>query len=245
MLLRLLYRYYHLIFLMAFPGVTLNAQDTRISESEFHEIKAYFDHSIDPDFNLMNGREYHLLYSATSHPYFDSDRYRFGSAGIKGKDFEQIPINFDICNQQVILQDPGSSGQVKQIVLNKEMVDYFILDGNMFRKMSFPETGTSFFQVVSEGEIACYLLWEKNLYRSTTSSTTPYKYSKQSRRIYIEKDSQLFYIRNRASFISVFDEANQNEISRFIRQEKIRFRSASGMNLDNLMKFCIGLQNTS
>ena len=231
-----------------FLSSALSAQVSHAAEQGFYELKEIFDQGYVPDHNLLNGREYELPYAATSHPYFNTDLYRPGSLLLNGEAYESVPINYDIVDQQlilqVILQNPGSlfDREIK-VVLNTEFIDHFKINGLMFRKIAFPETGSSFFQVVGSGDTGCFLLWKKTLHSSIYSGSTRYTYSKQSREIYLQKKGQLHLVRSRSSFTSLFDEKYQQEINEFLRREKIRFRNASAEELGDLMNFCIELTN--
>jgi hypothetical protein len=221
---------------------TLSAQPAYTSEKEFYQLKEHFDHLNGPDYNLLNGRQYELPYAGNSHPYFNTDLFRPGSLLLNGEAYDSVTINYDIFDQQLILQYPGSlSGHDLKVVLNRKSIDYFKIDGLTFRLMSFPETGNSFFQLVSSGNISCFLRWEKRLNRSTYTGNTSYKYSKQSREIYLQMEGQLYVVRNKSSFTGIFDEAYQEEIKGFLRREKIRFRNASDKELGRLMNFCMEL----
>ena len=179
----------------------LNAQSVFVSENEFLELKEIFDYLNGPDYNLLNGRLIDLPYSIDSHPYFNTDSYRRGSLFLNGEAYDNVLINYDIFDQQVILQYPDRiSGINNKVVLNREKIDCFKIDGLTFRLKSFPETGTSFFQVLSSGGISCYLLWTKKLYRSSSSGSARLKYLKQSRNIYLQKEDQLFHVKNKSSF---------------------------------------------
>ncbi len=222
----------------------LSAQHIYVSEKGFYELKENFDHLNGPDYNLLNGRQYDLLNSGKSHPFFNTDRYRPGSLLLNGETYDSITINYDIFDQQLTLQYPGNSGQDLKVVLNREMIDHFQIDGLTFRLMSFPETGSSFFQVLSSGDMSCFLLWKKTLSSSTLSGNTSYKYSKQSREVYLQREDRLYVVRSRSSFTSIYDEAYRKEIKEFLRREKIRFRNASDEKLGELMNFCIELINS-
>jgi len=225
-----------------FLNKALSAQHIYVSEEGFYQLKENFDYLNGPDYNLLNGRLYEHPNSGTSHPYLNTDRYRPGSLLLNGEAYDSVTINYDIVDQQVILQYHSSiSGRNIEIALNTELIDHFKIDGLTFRKMPFPETGSSFFQVVCSGDISCSLLWEKRLISSTTFGNTSYKYSKQSREIYLQREGRLYVIRSRSSFTDIFDEAYQEEIKGFLRREKIRFRNASDEKLGDLVNFCIGL----
>ncbi len=227
-----------------FLNRALSAQHIYVSEKGFYELKENFDHLNGPDYNLLNGRQYDLLNSGKSHPFFNTDRYRPGSLLLNGETYDSITINYDIFDQQLTLQYPGNSGQDLKVVLNREMIDHFQIDGLTFRLMSFPETGSSFFQVLSSGDMSCFLLWKKTLSSSTLSGNTSYKYSKQSREVYLQREDRLYVVRSRSSFTSIYDEAYRKEIKEFLRREKIRFRNASDEKLGELMNFCIELMDS-
>ena len=225
---------------------TLSAQVSHAAEQGFYELKEIFDRGYVPDHNLLNGREFELPYGAISHPYFNTELYRPGSILLNGQAYDGVPINYDIVDQQlilqVLLQDPGSLfGREINVVLNPEFIDHFEIDGLTFRRMPLPENGNSFFQVVSSGDIGCFLLWKKTLHQSIYSGTTRYTFSKQSREIYLQKKGQLYAVKSRSSFTSLFDEKYQQEINGFLRREKIRFRNASAEELGGLMNFCVEL----
>jgi hypothetical protein len=225
-----------------FLDKALSAQPVYVSETGFYELKEIFDYLNGPDYHLLNGRQYDRLNSGESHPFFNTERYRTGSVLLNGEAYDSVLINYDIHDQQLILQVPGWISDLNnKVVLNREWIDHFQIDGLVFRKMSFPETGTSFFQVMSSGEISCYLRWTKKLYRSSPSGNARIKYLKPSREIYLEKEDQLFPVKNRASFASIFDEAYRKEIKEYLRREKIRFRSVSDEKLCDLINFCTGL----
>ena len=239
-----------LIFLLSilslnfFLNKTVIAQLVYVSEKEFYELKENFDHLNGPDYNLLNGRQFDLPYSGISHPYLNADRYRPGCLLLNGEAYDSVTINYDIVDQQVILQSPDNSDQIIKVVLNRELIDQFKIDGLTFRLMSLPETGSPFFQAVSSGDISCYLLWEKKLIRSTASGNTSYNYSKQSREIYIQTEGRLQLVNSRSSFTGIFDEAYRKQIKGYLHREKIRFRNASDEMLSDLMDFCAGLKNS-
>ena len=228
-----------------FQNAALSAQVNYETEKGFYELKEYFDHLNGPDYNLLNGRQNNIPYSGTSHPYFHSDQYRPGSLLLNGEAYDSVTINYDIVDQQVVLQVPGHiSGQNIKVVLNRELIGHFQIDGLMFLKMSFPETGGSFFQVVSSGDKSCFLLWKKKLIRSTVSGNTSIRYSRQSREIYIQTEGRLQLVNSRSSFTGIFDEAYRKQIKGYLQREKIRFRNASDEMLSDLMDFCAGLKNS-
>jgi len=234
----------YLSCLVAFLFNAMNAQvDTR-SEKEFLEAKSHFNRSYGTDYNLLNGRQYYLLYSSISHPFLYSDQYRSEKLWLKGVSYEGIPINYDIYKQKLILQYMSYSGEAKQLILNEELIDRFILNGKEFRRLSFPESGSGFFQVVSSGDLSFYFSWEKTMFYSPTSNSTPYNYTQPSRKAYLNKSGQLHTIRSRSSFTNAFDKKYRKNINHFIRKEQINFRSSTDESISRLMEYCKELTAT-
>lgn len=235
---KLSHRYYYLICLMAFLANAVDAQVIFISKDDFISTKQYFDRSYGSDYNLLNGRLYDLPYSASTHPFLHSDQFKPGNIQLNDEVYTGVPINYNINDQQVVLQYLSNSGLTQKLILNQEAIESFQLDGKLFRRLSFPETGTRFFQVVRSGDISCYLYWEKKLHKTSASFDTPYNYSKQTRIVYIFRKGHLYIISNRSSFTSLFNQVHKKEIEQYLKREKIRFRNSTEESLSNLIDFC-------
>ncbi len=235
------YKYWFLICLITFPVVILKAQDYGQYVRDFYELKEYYDNSYIADYNLWNGRRYLRPYSnSIGHPFFNSENFREGSLRINGTLYEDVLINYDITNQQVILQQTGHSNSTDQIILTRESIDEFSLDGRLFRQMSFPETGTGFFQIVSSGEISCYFTWRKEATITSTQKRS-YSFTPQIRKAYLVVSGQLNSFRSLSSFINIIGEQYKKEIRQYRRQHKFYLRSASDKEMKQLIDYCISL----
>ena len=233
---------YHSIYLTCLVALlfgAVNAQVITKAEKTFLETKSYFDRSYGTNFNLLNGRQYYLVYSSNSHPFLYSDQYCPENLWINEVSYEGIPINYDIYTQKLILQYTSYSGETRQLILNEELIDRFFLNGKDFRRLSFPETGFRYFQVVTSGELSFYFLWRKTMFYSPTSNSTPYNYTKPSRKAYLYKSGQLHSIKSRSSFTNAFEKKYRRDINRFLRKEQINFRSSTDDHIIRLMEYCI------
>ncbi len=232
--------YILLICLLALPVANLKAQDSDQTATGILQLKDYFDRSLGEDYNLRNGKKYTRFYiNPVGHPFFNSDQFRKGSLLINGVRYEDVLINYDIYNQQVILQHTVHAGWIEQLILTVEFVDEFTLDGKLFRRMSFPETGTRFFQIVSTGELPCFLYWKKNMVLTTAPLST--HFTSQSGKIYLLVSGRLNSIRTTSSFINIFGKQFRGEIKRYKRRHRINLRKVSDESLRQLIDYCISL----
>ena len=227
-----------MICLLALPLKHLNAQVESEPEKSFLEVRAYFNQSYGANVNLLNGRQYYLLYSSNSHPFLDSEQYGAEELWLQGKQYEGIPINYDLYKQELVLQYSDYSGVARQLSLNEELIYGFTLNSRTFRKLLFPETGTGYFQVVYAGELSFYFFWEKTMYYSPASNSTPYNYTKASRKAYLKKSGALHAIKSRSSFTQVFDKRYRKDLNRYLRKEAISFKTSSDESIQHLMEYC-------
>jgi len=236
------YHFYLLTGLLTILVNPLYAQNNDQTAKDFYRLKEYFDRSYGSDFNLLNGKNYQVLYTnAIGHPFFNSDQFREGSLLINGVYYEDLLLKYDIYNQLVILKYKGQWGQIERLILTGEFIDEFTLDRKLFRKMSFPETGSRFFQVVYTGEMSCYLIWEKNLVFTPSSLAYLYTFTSQSGKVYLYVSGQLKSIKSVSSLIEIFGSQYRKEIRQYKRRHWINFRNISDESLRQWIKYCINL----
>ena len=234
------FHYCVLIGLLNLLFIRLDAQESDQTATGFYQLKDYFDRSYGADYNLLNGKKYYRLYFNTiGHPFFNQDQFRKGSLLINGVRYENVLIQYDIYNQQVILQQNDQKGYTEQLILTKEYIDEFTLDGKLFRRMSFPETGTQFFQIVNTEEVSCFLFWGKTMSIEGSSLTT--RFTSQSAEIYLLVSNRLNLIRNTSSLIEIFGKEYSREIKRFKRRYRVSFRKVSDEGLRQLINYCVSL----
>lgn len=135
----------------------------------------------------------------------------------------------------MILQYSPFAGGTNQILLKNEFIHEFKIDGKLFRKYSFPETGTRFYQVVTSGKIYCLYYWEKELNYSTSSL---YNFSPQKKVSYIVMNGKPYRFKSKKQFRRLFPVQHKKEIKQFIRNNKIRLKNESDGNMKRLLEFC-------
>ena len=191
---------------------------------------------------MINGVKYLYLYSdIEGYPFFGEDQFYTGSLVIANREYQDVYLKYDLYNQNMILQYSPFSGGTDQILLRNEDIHEFKIDGKLFRKYSFPETGTRFYQVVTPGKIYCLYYWAKVLNYSTLSS---YYFTPQKKVSYIVKNGKPYRYKSKKQFRKLFPVQHQKEIKQFIRKNKIRLKNESDGNMRRLLEFCNQLTET-
>jgi len=201
-----------------------------------------FDQTYGSDYNLLNGRQYYQIYSSDSDPYLNAGLSRPGKVVIQGVTYEGILINYDLYQQVVILQYIGYGGEIRYLTMNRELVDEFELDGQLFRKAVFEGTGESYAQVIPSETRRFLITFRKELNFSPSSLATPYHYGKQKKRIFLEASGTKYPVGSRSSFLKTFDENERPAVMQYLKREKIRFHRATDSKLLGLLQYCDQLE---
>ncbi len=233
---------YRIVFLLLFVSASsgsLPAQDQPAQVTAFNEWKDFFNQSYGLDYNLVNGIRYLYPYArAFGHPFLGENRFYTGYAVINGQYYPELHFKYDICNQQIILNHTFLSGGTEQIIINYEIIDEYELEGKLFRRYSFPETGTRIFQVIESGNLSCLYTWEKKFEHNPTSSWNVYSFTSPKKKRYVLINDQLFPFLTKRSFLKLFHEEYKKEISQYIRKNHIWLKEVQDKTMQQLMVFC-------
>jgi hypothetical protein len=152
--------------------------------------------------------------------------------------YHGVPINYDLYQQEVILQYISHSGETRYVILNNEQVEEFVLDQKVFRKIFLEGRDGGYGQVLRANELGLYIFFNKKLNETPSMNTTPYHYTKLSKRFYLEINGSTVQVGSRGSFIKQFEPDNRKEIRQYMRQHHIRLKKASDDALRGLLQFC-------
>jgi hypothetical protein len=201
-----------------------------------------FDRLYGMDQNLVNGIRYKVEHPGSEgHPFLEDETISPGSIRMNNKQYDHARLGYNIYNQSVILEYTNFAGAPEQIVLHNEFIEAFELYQKKFRKMTFEESGTAFFQVIDEQDIQCLYLWSKSLNRSTTSVSNFYIYSDPKRKFYLLKSGQLHEFRSKKGFVNLFGEEHRKQIKKYFRDRHLQLKYISDNHMQELLNFCIGL----
>ncbi|MFH1159522.1 MAG: hypothetical protein V1733_01060 [bacterium] len=216
-----------LIILFSFSG-TLISQDA---------VKV-LDRVYGLDQTLCNGKKYnYFLPSGTNgHQYLLSQDYFVGSVTLKGKCYQDITLNYDIFNQQLLLQYEDERGALNIIEVSKAWMKSFRL-GNMNFEFLNLEQEPHFYQVLGEGPVRILYYWRKNLNLDAAIGSSDYTFTRAVRDSYVFMDGQLKPFRTKRSLIRLFDPGHRPEIKSYLRKNKVKMKKASDRAMAEMITF--------
>jgi hypothetical protein len=192
-----------------------------ISSGESSTLKINKQDQLKGNQILYNGKEWHNLYSNVKGDQFlFSINYLSGSVTMNGKSFKNLPIAYDIYNDELIT--PTNNGNV--LKLNKEMVDSFTLEFNSKTYKFFNAQDDSFpvlkgyINVLYKGKSSLYVKYKKEI--QLLAVDDKYDLFYQTYHIYFLKDGIIHAISSRNDLLRILVK-DKTRIKEFIKQHKL------------------------
>jgi len=216
------------------------------SQNTVEEISEYTSKVYGTDDLLVNGSNYLPLHPvAYGDPCFEKSAFVIGSLYLIGREFENVELKYDIEQQKVILKGFVDAIHYKVIVLNDNYIKDFYLHNKHFVNISNYLNQNfiyGFYELIYDGSFVFVKQYSKE-YLAVYSNRYPSgKYSETKIEMSVIKDNIKYKIKNRKSLFSVFPEQT-SEIKIYMKDNKIKLRKASNINLYNLMQYCDEVSN--
>ena len=215
------------IILFSFSG-TMQSQDAAKDYDQVYGL----------DQTLCNGKKYNYFATpgTTGHQYLVSPGYETGSVTLNGKHYQDVILNFDIFNQQLLLQFSDGTGKVNIIEVSQAWLKGFRLGNKNFEFLTL-EKEPLFYQVLGEAPVRILYYWRKSLNLNNTIGTSNYVFSAAVRDSFVLMDGKLKPFNSKRSLIRIFDAGHRSEIKSYLRKHKIKIRKASDQVMAEMITF--------
>jgi hypothetical protein len=195
------------------------------------------------DADLVNGEKYFYPYrQADGDPFLFSEP-RDAVITIHEKEFPGQLLRYDIFNQKLILDYKNLYGATSSLVLRNEWVESFNFESFHFIKMQGPDGNPGFYQLVTDGTIACVYRWSKDYLLNLNSGMQSYYFTEPLKESFLLIGGQFYNYRSNGSFLKAFDPEDQKLIRQFMRQLKIKVKNAPDSQMRHLVEYCNSLSH--
>ncbi len=190
----------------------------------FITAKEFFQNQIKGDAHLFTGKEF-IKYSVNikGHPFFETDQMQSGDIFYDGTLYENIPLLYDIVNQQVVINRYNGDERIQ--LLNAKL-KYFIFDGKRFENIFSIEgrnenVSSTIYEIMSEGKASLLVKRIKNI-KNGLKAEDPTSFVEQDE-YYVRNGKSLYAIENKSSVLIAFSD-KKDLVKAFIRKNKFRFK---------------------
>ncbi|PLX14551.1 MAG: hypothetical protein C0598_01010 [Marinilabiliales bacterium] len=221
-----------ILFLLSFSGL--------FCQTTITELKVKSEEKYGPDDILINGISYIPLHpSANGNPFFGENTFITSYINLKGRDFKNVLLKYDIEQQVVILKVNESYGG-KKINLSNNYIKDFVINNKHFvniNEFDIEDEYIKFLELVYMGDFIFGNYYSKN-FLAVYSNKYPYgKYTKTKVSKYLFLNGKKYFIKNKGDILSLFPE-HKHDIKKFIKKNKIKFRKATNDEFFKLMQYC-------
>ena len=192
------------------------------------------------DPSLYNGRHYtfFLPLNAGGSQYFSGRQFESGSATIRGVTYNGLVLNYDIYNQQLILQYKSNLGATGLIIISDAWLESFSFKDLNFEMISSPDTLKRIFQVLGTGPSRILYFWKKDLNLESFQGSTNHIFSASIKEMNVYTGNRILRYRNNNTFCSLFDSVKRNAVKVYLRKNNIKVKKATDQVMTGLICYC-------
>jgi hypothetical protein len=225
--------------LILLPGIVFSQQNKPLITID--KVIDAAQKAYGPDDLLVNGSLYvpdHL--KAEGNPYFQEEKWAHGKIVIMGKPFENIEFIYHVETDKVIIQSKDIMQNKMAVLLNRDFVDAFYIDEHDFinlDQLNLANDEKGFAELIYRSGLTFIIKHKKDFLKQYSQSNQFGSYSKLKSEKFIQSNDQLKKLPTRKSFLDYF-KPSRSQIKKYIRTNKIRYKTASKQELSGLLKFC-------
>ncbi len=232
--------FYFLLLLLNY--LTLNAQQS--FDSSFADAAAVYTKAIGANQHLYTGSEY-VDYNHTmiGNPYFAYLYFTNGAIVYDDILYNGIQMFYDILNDDVVLKNYNDTA----LLLPKEKVSSFSFAGHNFIKI-IPDSSTTteikagYYEVLYNGNTKLFAKRKKEITEKIDIQYSETSFTEHDQ-YYILKNDIFYQVSDKNGALGVMKD-RKKELSKFIHENKLKFRKNFEASLLKTVAYYNGLNNT-
>ena len=232
-----------ILALCSFTGAIFlyGQKENNLDDLTKEEILQITEKKYGSDDLLINGVKFHAeKIKAKGSPNFDWNESIDTRLFVKGRPYFNVSLKYDLVKDKLILSKVLEDGYKRQLVLNSTFVDSFYLGNhafiNFYNQNEIPHQ-FEYFEKIYAGKKLFLKKYRKKFITVYNNWYPDGKYSSQQYTYYIHYRGSLAKVNSKKAFLSVYD-SYRKEIRKFMRKNKIKYKSATKEELIKLMTFC-------
>lgn len=192
---------------------------------------------------LINGKYYTFFLPSNTegNQYFADLQFETGSATIRGVTYTGLLLNYDIYNQQLILNYETIIGAHNLITLSDAWLEKFSLRGYDFELISTQDSLKKIFQVLGTGQNRILYYWTKDLSLDSFHGAKNHTFSSAEREMNILTGTHIIKYLNNKSFYSAFEPGKRTTIKEYLKKNHVRVKKALDPAMTEVINYCNSL----
>jgi hypothetical protein len=212
--------FFYLLLLLLIPPST-NAQNS--FDSSFADAVSVYKKTMGENIHLFNGSEYvDYDHRISGNPFFGSLYFADGSIVYDDITYTDIQMIYDMLNDDVIIKNYNGA----PLLLTKEKISSFNLGGHYFVTIITDSTvtgmKTGFYDVLYDGATKLLVKRKKEITEKIEMQSLESSFTQRDQ-YYIMKDTVYHPVHDKNAALKAMKD-RKSELTKFIHQDKIKFR---------------------
>lgn len=167
-----------------------------------------------------------------------------GAVRVRGITYTDLLLNYDVYNQQLILRFKNSVGSISLIIISEAWLESFDLGGSRYLLIPVVDTTKRIYQVLGDGFYKVLYYRSRELFQDNFKNGGMHYFSGLNRSMFVAENEKIFNFKNNRGFIRTFNPAIQNQIKKYIHDNKVNVKKADDHTMTNLINYCSSLNKT-
>lgn len=189
---------------------------------------------------LYNGRMYYFSPQpgtlGTQYLYDEFDLH--GSLTVKGNTYSNLSLNYDLYNQQLIMQYRNSLGSPCLVAISDAWLESFTLGGSYFEILPEENPDKHIYQVLGYGAAKVMYYRNKELLLDNMKSSKNHYFSTIRMKKYLLIHGKLTSFNSNRNFVKAFNPEIHNSIKKYLRAKSINVKEANVFIITDLINYC-------
>lgn len=194
---------------------------------------------------LVNGpasKNYHINIAGT--PYYPADNWICSRIFIRGTEFINQEIKYDVIGDHIILNHYNKKGNKREIMLDAMLIDSVTFNNRVFiaiRDSMYGQLQKSFAEIIFRTDEGIILSTYHKYHQKSSSQVHPYgKFSDTKQERWLINGTKTCNITRRRDFLAQF-KSQKKSLKRFMRSNSIRYQKATNHQLKKVFQYYEGI----
>lgn len=223
------FSFYVFIFFVFF--IQSNLQSQNVSERK---------QMYGPDPMLINGKVYNYFPGSgvKGHQYLNQKEFQLGSLVIRGTEYKDVLLNYDLLNQEIILQYTDLQGSNRLLIVSKAWLEEINIEGETFSLRKTPDNRQLIAQTLNQGQIQLHVHWTKRLIADINLVSKQYVFESKKQNFFLTTKDTFQEYTSTKDLLQLFSDQDKEIVKQFMKQHKMKPKTNSILQLTELLDFC-------
>lgn len=230
-------KFFLLLLPFCFFSNTLKSQT-----SAYNNILNLYDSNLKNQKVLYNGYTYNRITGLMKGDPFFSNSYISGFVNYDSEEFNDIPLLYDLVNDNIIIEHNDTRGLKIELVLIKEKVKRFSIDGHHFVNLS-PGTFKGddfipgFYEVLYDGNLKVFIKHFKvHAQEVNENERRIYNVFRLKTKYLLFNNDAYYFVNSKKSLLKVLKD-HKKELNKYYNNSHLEFYKDTEMVLKNLVQY--------